>query len=223
MKNNPLYAPTPNYDTKTALHFGVSGTIIKWDAERAFGVVQTTQPPLEIFFHIKNLVAHDIPPTLGETVTVQAKYDSDKKRWRASQVSSPKRNQIAQQQQQQDTALFRPMRDKLLWAIPIALIWFVILWFQAAKLAQSYLLISLLAFALYAWDKRCALNNGSRIPENSLHAMSLLGGWAGALVARYVFRHKTQKQPFVGIFWATVVLNVAATVYFLPQINALVK
>lgn len=223
MQNKPFYTPAPDYDTKTTLHFGVSGTIIKWDAERAFGFIETTQPPAEIFFHIKHLVANEKQPMLGEIVTVKAQYDADKKRWRASYVSSPKRDQIAQQQQQMDNALVRPMRDKLMWAVPMILIWFGIMWFQEAKLAQAYAFISLVAFALYAWDKRCALNDSSRVPENSLHAVGLLGGWAGALLARYVFRHKTQKQPFVNIFWATVILNIAATIYFMPKLLILLK
>ena len=41
-------------------------------------------------------------------------------------------------------------------------------------------------------------------------AIDLMGGWPGALVARRVFRHKTSKQPFRTIFWATVIVNCVA-------------
>jgi cold shock CspA family protein len=40
-----------------------------------------------------------------------------------------------------------------------------------------------------------------------LHALAFAGGWPGALVARHTMRHKTIKQPFRTMFWATVLLN----------------
>ena len=66
------------------------------------------------------------------------------------------------------------------------------------------------------WTKKLALDKtNNRIPENTLHVLAVIGGWAGALVARFLFRHKTQKQPFVQIFWVTVALNVSITVYLI--------
>lgn len=75
--------------------------------------------------------------------------------------------------------------------------------------------MSLLSVALYAWDKHCAMRKRSRIPEAKLNLFTLLGGWPGALLARYAFRHKTVKQPFVLVFWISVLLNVAAVLYIL--------
>jgi uncharacterized membrane protein YsdA (DUF1294 family) len=37
------------------------------------------------------------------------------------------------------------------------------------------------------------------------------------LVARRVFRHKTMKQPFRTIFWATVVANCVALAWFVYE------
>ena len=47
------------------------------------------------------------------------------------------------------------------------------------------------------------------MPEASLHVLALMGGWPGALLAQRVVRHKTRKQPFRTVFWATVALNCA--------------
>ena len=63
---------------------------------------------------------------------------------------------------------------------------------------------------MYSYDKSAARSSGQRTPENTLHLVDLLGGWPGALIAQQRLRHKTVKQPFQAIFWATVVLNVAA-------------
>jgi uncharacterized membrane protein YsdA (DUF1294 family) len=60
-----------------------------------------------------------------------------------------------------------------------------------------YGLMSLATAALYAWDKRCASRGCRRTPERTLHAMALLGGWPGALVAQQLFRHKRRKNGFM--------------------------
>ncbi|MDY7096250.1 MAG: DUF1294 domain-containing protein [Acidobacteriota bacterium] len=73
-----------------------------------------------------------------------------------------------------------------------------------------YLVASLITFIAYALDKRAARKGNWRTPENTLHLLALIGGWPGALTARKLLRHKTKKQPFRTIFWATVVLNCAA-------------
>lgn len=73
-----------------------------------------------------------------------------------------------------------------------------------------YGVFSLLAYGFYAKDKAAARAGAWRVPENSLHALALLGGWPGAVLAQERLRHKTQKTRFLLVFWLTVVLNVAA-------------
>ena len=73
-----------------------------------------------------------------------------------------------------------------------------------------YVVVSLLAFTMYAVDKSAAINGRWRISENKLHIVSLLGGWPGAMVAQQKLRHKSVKRNFLVVFWITVVLNGAA-------------
>ena len=73
--------------------------------------------------------------------------------------------------------------------------------------ALAYLLLSLVAFGLYARDKHQARNEGWRTPEKVLHAVELLGGWPGALLAQQAFRHKTRKLSFQLVFWLIVLLH----------------
>ena len=69
-------------------------------------------------------------------------------------------------------------------------------------------LVSLATFATYGVDKRRARIAGRRVPERTLHLMSVLGGWPGAWVAQRVFRHKTRKLSFQLIFWGCLLLHV---------------
>lgn len=65
-------------------------------------------------------------------------------------------------------------------------------------------LFSSVAFAAYRSDKHRAERGDSRVPESTLHLLSLLGGWPGALLAQQRYRHKTAKLSFQLIFWLIV-------------------
>lgn len=72
---------------------------------------------------------------------------------------------------------------------------------QPARMYINYALgylvaANILAFGIFWLDKRAAVNDGWRISEAKLLAVSLCGGWIGAKIAQRVFRHKTRKQPF---------------------------
>lgn len=76
-----------------------------------------------------------------------------------------------------------------------------------------YLVMSALSYLMYRSDKIAARREGRRTPEANLHLVDLLGGWPGALIAQQRFRHKTIKQSFQLVFWATVIINLAAGVW----------
>jgi uncharacterized membrane protein YsdA (DUF1294 family) len=85
----------------------------------------------------------------------------------------------------------------------------------SARLALlgMYAVLSVTAFVMYGVDKRAAERGRWRTPEATLHIVSVLGGWPGALLAQRVFRHKTRKQPFRTIFWCTVIANCTAAAW----------
>ncbi len=87
-----------------------------------------------------------------------------------------------------------------------------------------YLIISLLAFIVYAKDKAAAKKGSWRIPESTLHLLSLLGGWSGALIAQQTLRHKSKKESFRFVFWTTVLLNCGAfALLFIPEVSVEVQ
>lgn len=57
------------------------------------------------------------------------------------------------------------------------------------------------AYLISGADEPAAEQGLWRTSESTLHAVALLGGWPGARVAQYVFRHKTLTQPFRSISW----------------------
>jgi len=79
-------------------------------------------------------------------------------------------------------------------------------------LAVWFFVASLVTAFLYVRDKRAAGTSRQRIPERTLLAWSLLGGWPGGMIAGRKIRHKTQKLSFRLWFAGSVVLNLVATV-----------
>ena len=75
-----------------------------------------------------------------------------------------------------------------------------------------YAVLSLITFAVYAWDKRAARLGAQRTPETTLHFLELVGGWPGALVAQRLMRHKNAKVSYQCVFWLIVAVHLAGWV-----------
>ena len=69
------------------------------------------------------------------------------------------------------------------------------------------MIVSVIAFGMYFWDKASAKNRTRRVPEKWLLAVGIVGGWPGALVAQELLRHKTRDRGFQIQFWTTVALH----------------
>lgn len=59
-----------------------------------------------------------------------------------------------------------------------------------------YLVLNLITFAAFGWDKRQATLNRWRTPEATLLLLAAVGGSVGALCGMSVFHHKTKKLAF---------------------------
>jgi uncharacterized membrane protein YsdA (DUF1294 family) len=76
--------------------------------------------------------------------------------------------------------------------------------------------INIVTFVAFGYDKTIASKGVTRVPEAILLGLTLLGGCIGAMLARPLFRHKTQKMSFRLIFWPCVIVSIAlASLYYL--------
>lgn len=67
---------------------------------------------------------------------------------------------------------------------------------QLTPLTTGLLLINAITFAVYGYDKFCAKRGTWRVPEFRLLLLAAIGGSAGALLAMFLFRHKTKHLKF---------------------------
>jgi uncharacterized membrane protein YsdA (DUF1294 family) len=88
----------------------------------------------------------------------------------------------------------------------------------------AYLILGLVSFAVYGFDKRAARRGDWRVTEASLHGIDMIGGIAGGLFAQVVFRHKTRKEGFaivtalIGSVHIAALWSLALGLWCLPSI-----
>ena len=75
--------------------------------------------------------------------------------------------------------------------------------------------VNTVTFMFFGYDKARARTGGLRVPENILHGLALLGGFAGGLSGMFVFHHKTSNKRFQHIFWVIITLEIIAAGFWL--------
>ncbi|KRE43686.1 hypothetical protein ASG74_02260 [Knoellia sp. Soil729] len=174
------------------------GTLEVWNDERGFGFIAPATGGQRVFVHI-SAFARGNRPVVGREVTYADAHD-EQHRARAVDVRFA-------------TAVGHSRGSGIPSAFAVTALFFALLaglWVLdevPGTVLAAYGLVSGIAFMVYGADKAAAIQGRWRASESTLHLLGLLGGWPGALVARPVFRHKTIKQPFRAIFWATVLVN----------------
>lgn len=184
-----------------------TGTIIEWNDERGFGFIEPQGGGKRAFVHISAIRHKGHRPVSGDAVTYRVGKDS-KGRLQASHVSFVKRRKAKRG---------GPPRVALAVVATVAIGVLYALHWLPLTVVGIYAVASAIAFLLYAKDKNAAKRNRWRTPEQTLHTISLLGGWPGALLGQRVFHHKTTKQPFQFFFWITVLANVGGIWWLLTS------
>lgn len=207
------------------------GVLRSWDDEKGFGFIRSEQG--DYFVHISN-VRGERRPLQGESVYFVAGTD-DQGRLRAQHMRSSelsldrpairrKPNAPAQPSPaNRPSRRHTPANLKRTFSLVVAtsaipaigawqaftdnaLLWPLLL----------YIGMSVLSIFQYWHDKQSAQNGTWRTPEKQLHAVELLGGWPGALLAQQLLRHKTQKGSYQGVFWLIVLVH---QVYWLDHLG----
>jgi uncharacterized membrane protein YsdA (DUF1294 family)/cold shock CspA family protein len=188
-----------------------TGTLKSWNDDRGFGFIEPTEGGQEVFAHIKAFPAGTGRPSVGQEVTFAVELGPGGKK-RAHSVQYPVRSRGRASVRVETPA---PWTATRLLAIPaFMVIYAYVIWRWGFKppILFAYVGVSVVAFVAYGLDKAAALSGRWRTSENTLHLLSVAGGWPGALLAQQVLRHKTSKQSFISVFWFTVGLNVMAFV-----------
>ena len=73
-----------------------------------------------------------------------------------------------------------------------------------------YILMSAVSFCAYAIDKRKAIKDKRRIPENTLLAIDLAFGFPGGFIAQRTLRHKTAKLSYQVKYWGVAIVHLGA-------------
>ncbi len=201
------------------------GRITKWQDDKGFGFIET-EAGESVFFHISEFKASRRPANGNEVVfTVE---QDNQGRLQAKQVQeldfvqqkmAEKNSQIRQRNSRKSQqADFEDGQNKraflgvgfygvlILLAVMGDLSWLVVGW---------YVVLGTITYLTYAKDKRAAQSGGWRTPESTLHLLSALGGWVGALVAQTYLRHKSQKPDFRMGYYLTVVINLAGLLFIM--------
>lgn len=201
---------------------------MRWDASRGFGFIRSPDTDADIFFHIKDFRS-SAEPQAGEPVwfeeihvggkgpramAVQAGFSTSPPTLAASarqppsgrKARGPSSRQVDVHQHDSGSTFFLLLM--LAWMVLIG--WAIWTKHLPAWVAGIALALNLITFYVYWLDKYAAQKRQWRTQENTLHLLSLLGGWPGAWFAQQILRHKSRKAAFRANYWATMVLHCAA-------------
>ena len=184
------------------------GKIAKWNDERGFGFISSSEGGDSVFVHISSFPRIDRRPCVSEAVSYTPAFDSQGRpqacdiRFIVGRNSAPPRRQVPR------LGVTLPIAFAMSFLIALSVL-VVLGWLEMSWLALYYG-ASLITYVTYSRDKKAAEKAGRRTRESTLHLMSLVGGWPGALLAQVLVRHKTRKPTFLVGFWFTVVVNCIA-------------
>jgi uncharacterized membrane protein YsdA (DUF1294 family)/cold shock CspA family protein len=197
------------------------GTLSSWNDERGFGYIESTQGGEPIFVHVSAWPRGSGRPQLQQALSFEIEVGPKGKRARNVQSlqsrRAPRSSDRASRAQWGTATLFALPAFLLIYAV-VAILWKPPLW-----LAALYVVASVATYFAYAADKSAAASDSWRTPESTLHLLSFAGGWPGALLAQQFLRHKSTKQEFRKVFWATVVMNLVAFVIMASPFGQLAR
>jgi len=212
------------------------GSIVRWDATRAFGFIRSADSAGDVFFHLRDYRG-STPPREGLTVVFEEIHVGGKgpRAMAVRPASDPhgaaqdtrsldgRRTHRPAQARRAAPASRSPRQGKapspttgaslaygLMAAWAVLLAWGV--WMQRLPLWSLAALaaLNIVTLWMYAADKNAARAGRWRIPESNLHLLSLLGGWPAAWLAQQNMRHKSSKKEFRTVYWLTIVLHCGA-------------
>lgn len=184
----------------------IKAVLTAWHVERGFGFAAPVHGGADVFVHIKAFPEGAAIPQVGDQLDFELEVSPQGKR-RAARVRTTRPPTVPPRRLR---ATARSGRLGYLVIVGFLLIYGVTAWYRPLPIwvPLLYVGMSAVCFLAYANDKAAAVKGGWRIPEASLLALGVVGGWPGAILAQQWLRHKTIKTSFQRVFWTSVVVNV---------------
>lgn len=200
------------------------GRLIEWFDDKGYGFIQPNDSSKDrVFLHIKDFARPGPRPITGCALEYLVQLDGQG-RYKAKQVTYLKANQTQKVNQQpkqnnvKNQSKMQPMQIVCI-AYILALAGLSLAGLLNGMTLLFVSIINLISYWMYAQDKEAAQAGNRRVPENTLHILSVLGGWPAAWLAQQRLRHKTQKQPFRNIYFCTIVFNILIILWLISPLN----
>jgi uncharacterized membrane protein YsdA (DUF1294 family)/cold shock CspA family protein len=214
------------------------GKVVRWEADKGFGFIRSQGPGAHVFFHVRDFRSGSgSTPAVGMDVSFEEIHVGGKGP-RAMAVAPVAESRLSSSRMQGlfpaprgapigPSAQSRKLvgaRQRDPWLGPLMLLALAQVMLMAWAVWQRHLplgvclgwvLLNLFTFWRYWHDKQAAQKGHRRTPEDTLHTLSLLGGWPAARLAQQVLRHKSSKASFQRTYWVTTVAHVAALLAYL--------
>ena len=188
----------------------LQGKIINWNDDKGFGFVEPNGGGTRAFVHVKAFKPRSHRPVNGDLIIYELVQGRDN-RYKADNIKfasdTKKTNKVYGKSKKKSM----PTIFTLLFCA--VLIGAVLIGRLAPLVLVLYIVMSVIAFIVYAIDKSAAQNGRWRTKESTLHLLGLFGGWPGALFAQNKLRHKSSKQEFKTVYWVTVFINIAGFIW----------
>jgi Predicted membrane protein len=186
----------------------LQGRITKWNDERGFGFITSSEGGDSVFIHISSLRQSDRRPSVNESVSYTLGFDSHGRPQANDVQFMVVRNSGPPMNQSLRAGVAVPITFAL--SFLIALVLLAVFGLLELTWVLLYYGASIITYGCYSNDKNAAQNGAWRTPESTLQLLSLVGGWPGALMAQVLLRHKTRKPSFLVGYWITVIINCVA-------------
>ena len=181
-----------------------TGIVSNWNEEKGFGFIKPSNKKGKLFFHINDYSNKHKRPIFDLSVNYHLSTDQ-KGRTCAIDVTPVKNHKNNG----------KGIGQRFFTLILVVIFGGALFILHNERLVPTVVLyiypfMSFIAFVAYAKDKHAAQVGTWRTPENTLHILSVFGGWPGAKIAQSFLRHKSQKVSFRVTYWITVCINCAA-------------
>ncbi len=191
------------------LRGSLRGKLINWKDDKGFGFIQPEEGGNKIFLHISALDAIRRPQS-GDMIRYDLEPGKDGKmqatnaRIEGVLLRTPLESSEPSSYASSTTWIW--MSTAFLFCFLSAI--YHPLFGMNIIVVEAYIILNVLTFIIYWFDKFAAKHKQWRTPEKILHRLELGGGWFGGFVAQQILRHKTIKTEYQRTFHLIVAAHI---------------